>query len=247
MKKSKVLLPSFSGVKVETTAERIVRQIIAQISEGKLEPGDKLPPEKILGEQFQASRPSIREAIHTLKVIGLVSVRQGDGAYINRISHGALSDYFSVLNKIGQFTLSQVSEVRLLLEPLIGELVVERAKKEDLLKLEKMLRETKERIESKRNPSTASIGFHRLLGNTCKNPLLSLILDSVLDLLVKEISKFSSDMKTNEDAYSMHERIFRAIRDKNAAAVSRYIREDIRVTHVNLQRVVKGCKQPKPK
>ena len=111
VKKSKVSLLSFSGVKVETTAERIVRQIVAQISEGKLKPGDKLPPEKILGEQFQASRPSIREAIHTLKVIGIVSVRQGDGAYINRISHGALSDYFSVLNKIGLFAYENSSDI----------------------------------------------------------------------------------------------------------------------------------------
>ena len=77
-----------------------------------------------------------------------------------------------------------------------------------------MLKETKSRIEAQRNPSAKSIRFHRLLGEMCENPLLSLILNSVLDLLVKEISQFSSDMKTNKEALFMHEKILSVFQDQ---------------------------------
>ncbi len=55
----------FSPVKIVTTGERIVRQILDQISDGKLHVGDKLPSEKMLTEELGASRPSVREtSIH---------------------------------------------------------------------------------------------------------------------------------------------------------------------------------------
>ena len=228
----------FNPVKEEKTSERIVRQIIALISKGTLEPGDKLPPEKILGAQFQASRPSVREAIHTLNVLGLISVKQGAGAYIDKVNHGVLSNYFLILSRIGQFTLSEVSEARLFLEPVIGELAAERAEKEDLIELEKILKSTRAIIETKGNPTPKNIAFHKQLGNTCKNSLLSLILNSILELLVKEIFKFPYDMKTNKDAYAIHEKIFEAIRNRDSVEVSRHIRADIEVSHCNLQRVL---------
>ena len=230
---------TFSPVRTEKTAERILGQIIFQISNKKLKAGDKLPPEKILAKQFEASRPSVREAINTLKVLGLVSVRQGDGAYINGISHGTLAEYFLILNTIGEFTLSEVSEARLVLEPIIGRLAAERATKEDLRDLKRVLRKTKLRIRNKENPSPTSIQFHRVLANSCKNSLLSLILNSVLDVLIRQISKFSSDIKTNEDAYSLHKKVFEAISDKDAEAAAKYIKQDIQITHNNLERIAK--------
>ncbi len=229
----------FNPVKIATAAERIVDQILAQVSDGKLKVGDKLPSEKVLAEQLRASRPSVREAIHTLKLLGLIIVRQGDGAYIKRIDDRALANYFLILNSIGQFTLSEVSEVRLLLEPVIVELASQRAEESDLIEIEKKLMETKSRIEGKENPSPKNIGFHRVIANSCKNALLALILNSVLNVLVTNISKFSSDHKTNEDAYSLHSKIFKALRDKDVTKAVKYIKEDIELTHSNLQAMTK--------
>lgn len=228
----------FSPVRIGTTAERIVRQILGQISDGVLKVGDKLPSEEMLAEELRASRPSVREAIHTLKIMGLIAVRQGDGAYITRIDDRALADYFLVLNSIGQFTLAEVGEVRLLLEPIIVELASQRAEESDLIEIEKKLAETKVRMDTGENPSPKNIGFHRVLANSCKNHLLALIANSVLNVLIAKISKYSSDQKTNEDGYFMHEKIFKAICDKDAAAAVQYIKEDIQLTHRNLQKAM---------
>ena len=64
-------------------------------------------------------------------------------------------------------------------------------------------------------------------------------MNSVLDVLIRQISKFSSDIKTNEDAYSLHKKVFEAISDKDAEAAAKYIKQDIQITHNNLERIAK--------
>ncbi len=55
-------------------AEQIERLILK-----KLKPGDKLPSERELAELLQVSRSSIRDAIRSLELMGLVEPRQGAG------------------------------------------------------------------------------------------------------------------------------------------------------------------------
>lgn len=149
-----------------------------------------------------------------------------------------MANYFLILNSIGQFTLAEVSEVRLLLEPIIVELAAQRAEESDLIEIEKKLKEIKLRIETKENPSPKNIGFHRVIANACKNSLLSLILNSVLNVHVASVEKFSPDQKTNEDAYFLHDKIFRALRDKDVSTAVECIKEDIQLTHSNLLRAM---------
>ena len=52
-------------------ADTIVEQLETMILEGTLEPGQRLPPERVLAEQFGVSRPSLREAVQRLAAKGL--------------------------------------------------------------------------------------------------------------------------------------------------------------------------------
>ena len=62
---------------------RVAHEIVVQLRElilgGKFAVGDKLPPERELAEQLGVNRGSLREAIKSLELIGLVRTRQGDG------------------------------------------------------------------------------------------------------------------------------------------------------------------------
>jgi len=62
----------------EEVAERIRRLIV----EGRLHPGDRLPPERELAEHLGVSRTSVRDAIRVLELIGLLEPRQGDGTVV---------------------------------------------------------------------------------------------------------------------------------------------------------------------
>ena len=63
-------------------ADQVADQLMALIADGKLKPGDRLPSELELMKQFQVGRSSIREAIGALSLIGLVTVKPGQGTHV---------------------------------------------------------------------------------------------------------------------------------------------------------------------
>lgn len=65
---------------------RIAEQIRLMIEDGTFQPGDKLPPLKILAEEFSCSRATVREAVGALRGQGLVEFRHGDGTYVRTAS-----------------------------------------------------------------------------------------------------------------------------------------------------------------
>jgi GntR family transcriptional regulator, transcriptional repressor for pyruvate dehydrogenase complex len=81
-------------------ADVIMTQIEAMIIEGSLLPGQKLPPERELAQQFNVSRPSLREAIQKLETKQLVVRRQGGGTFVSDNILGGLSDpLYELLSK----------------------------------------------------------------------------------------------------------------------------------------------------
>ncbi len=73
-------------------ADTIVEQLETMILEGTLQPGERLPPERVLAEQFGVSRPSLREAIQRLTAKGLLVSRQGGGNFVTESLGASFSD-----------------------------------------------------------------------------------------------------------------------------------------------------------
>jgi GntR family transcriptional regulator, transcriptional repressor for pyruvate dehydrogenase complex len=77
-KKTKAKASPFSSVRCTRAHEQIVDQLQQAILGGELAPGTRLPSERALMEEFQVSRPTIREALRVAENMGLISVRPGD-------------------------------------------------------------------------------------------------------------------------------------------------------------------------
>jgi GntR family transcriptional repressor for pyruvate dehydrogenase complex len=63
-------------------AARIATQLVELIELQKLNPGDRLPPERALADLLEVSRPSLREALHILQAQGLVKIKHGQGTFV---------------------------------------------------------------------------------------------------------------------------------------------------------------------
>src|ERR671926_186475 len=102
----------------EVLSDKIISQITDNVVQGHLKPGDRLPPERELAEQFGVSRTVIRDAVKTLAGRGILHVKHGAGIFVatseeNAIGRlGALSDIFP-LQGVG---LRDLFEVRKVLE-----------------------------------------------------------------------------------------------------------------------------------
>ena len=66
--------------------ENAVEQIQSLILKNDYKPKDRLPPERSLAEQLNISRPSLREALRILSVMGLIEIKVGDGIYVKDVS-----------------------------------------------------------------------------------------------------------------------------------------------------------------
>ena len=74
----------------EGTTIAISRQLLDYLLSGRIQPGDRLPPERKLAEALGVGRSVVREALKSLTLLGLLEVRLGDGTYVKRIEAGIL-------------------------------------------------------------------------------------------------------------------------------------------------------------
>ena len=70
------------AVQSQRRFEQVAEQISKLIKKGKLNPGERLPPERELAKQLEVSRPTVREAMIALEISGMVEVRVGSGIYV---------------------------------------------------------------------------------------------------------------------------------------------------------------------
>ena len=127
------------SVKRRRLYEEIVQQFHALIRQGTLKHGDRLPSERELSEQFKVSRSSVREAIRSLELQGLVVSRRGSGTFINTENLEAALDLVAANLNIGEAALQDVFEMRHLMEPHIAALAAQRATHDEVVAMREIL------------------------------------------------------------------------------------------------------------
>src|SRR5690625_6359216 len=96
------------------------------IVSGELKPGQRLPPEKELGERLGLSRNSLREAVKSLALIRVLDVRRGDGTYVTSLRPELLLEAMSFVVDLHQgASVLEIFAVRRILEPAAAELTSE--------------------------------------------------------------------------------------------------------------------------
>lgn len=122
-------------------AVRIASQLLELIELKKLSPGDRLPPERQLADLLEVSRPSLREALHTLQAQGLVQIKHGQGTFVQEplVAQELRASVMS-----GTHELNELYDAREVLEVPASKWAAEKATKEDI----RVLRATLNQIDS---------------------------------------------------------------------------------------------------
>jgi GntR family transcriptional repressor for pyruvate dehydrogenase complex len=209
----------FKSVKSNKISEHIVEQIRQAIFEGRLKAGDKLPPEKVLLETFHVSKATLREALRSLEILGFLEIRKGasGGGFVTEVDMKKARDSFTNFLLFKNLSLSNLSEVRLILEPYIAGKAALAITEEDLKRLEKLNEECEYilkrniPIESRKN----EIEYHRTIGSVTGNPILMFILDFVENLLIDTKEILQPDKEFSQRVLSAHKRIYKALCEKN--------------------------------
>jgi len=190
----------------DKVADLLLETIVAR----RLAPGERLPSERELGEQFGVSRTVIREAVRALAAKGVIDVRTGSGLRVAAVGSSNVSESMSLFLR-GSSTLDypKVHEVRAMLEVEVAGLAAVRATEDDVA----LMRETCERMESEEDVDPASVHdveFHRAIARATHNELHLLLLDSIGDALI-EIRRENLAGGSRADAIASHREILERI------------------------------------
>jgi GntR family transcriptional regulator, transcriptional repressor for pyruvate dehydrogenase complex len=169
-------------VRAPKTSELIAAQLRRQIVRGAVKPGEKLPPETRLMEQFGVSRPTIREAFRILETEGLIVVRPGSrgGAQVVAPDQTAAARHVGLLLQLRGATIDDVYEARKIAEPVCAAMLARRRTEQDIADLATVVAEIESAIEARDGlPDPAqwtrlSYRFHELIMQRSGNKTLAL-------------------------------------------------------------------------
>jgi GntR family transcriptional repressor for pyruvate dehydrogenase complex len=197
--------------------EEIVRQIKAMIAEGRLESGDRLPPERDLAEKFLVSRTSVREALRALESVGLIEIRPGEGTFVREVSVDALVEPLALILLSHREMIGELFEARRLLEPTIAGLAASRATPDELTEMERILDEQAKAIAGGKTGLAQDAAFHTAIATAAHNRAITRVVHAVMDLLAhsreESIGTPGRPTRSHED----HRRILDAIRRRDSA------------------------------
>jgi GntR family transcriptional regulator, transcriptional repressor for pyruvate dehydrogenase complex len=165
--------PVSSGARL---SDQVAQQLAAQIQRGRIAPGDKLPAEARLVEQFKVSRTVLREAVSRLKSLGLVDSRQGSGVFVSASPPYAPLN-FDAKHSDSREAVVQMAEVRRALEAEAAGLAAERRNAADVKKLKRAVQLLDRAVKAGGDGVEEDLQFHKAIAYAAHNPFLIGTLD----------------------------------------------------------------------
>jgi GntR family transcriptional repressor for pyruvate dehydrogenase complex len=209
----------FEEIKPKRLSDEVYEQIKSLIFEGKLRPGDKLPPERQLAEAFNIGRACLREALNKLIATGLLETRKKDGYYVRSL-------FEEMIGPLKAFIESEIRnlvdfmEVRKMLDIWSAKEAIKKASEADL-----------ERIRGSLQKGGDSAAFHIAIAEATHNLILYHVISNMHTLisgisLIKQRRR--SRPQANQDLFAgQHHKIYEAIANRDPAAAEAAILEHI--------------------
>jgi len=205
----------------ESVAEMVARRILDMVSARALKPGDQLPPERDLAESLGVSRPSVREAIRGLAILGVVKSRQGGGAYITSLDAESLLGPLQFFLSLEDVNIRELYDARSLIESDVARRAAVNMSDAQLDALDAILVAQKETLGDARSFRVSDFAFHEAIWEGCGNAFLKRIGES-LNVLGLEFRKRASETTgVLEQSFEDHGRLVAALRARNADAAAR--------------------------
>jgi len=196
-------------------ADKVADLLKTAILSGRLQPGDRLPPERVLGDRFGVSRTVIREAIRSLTAKGLVEVRSGSGTVVARVGAEAVVETMHLYLQGAGVEYDAIDEVRSMLEVQMAGVAALRATDEDLHDLHVVLA-TMAATADPEGCAMHDAEFHRGVARATHNPIYLVLLDSIGEPVMTARLGTLNTQDRPSAAVRAHERILDRIAARDA-------------------------------
>jgi|SRR5699024_10131838 len=211
-----------SNTRPQKTATLLARRIVADINERGNRSGDQLPPERVMLEQYEVGRGTLREALRFLELQGIISLRPGPGGgpIVQQPDSTALATALTLLLQFHDAPFRSIAESRVGLEPIMAQLAAERMTDEQLATLKESVDVMGTNLDDQRIFLEENKRFHDIIAQGSGNALFSHLVDALVDILDGSAIGIDYPEIRRVAVHEAHLQIYKALaaRDTQASA-----------------------------
>ncbi|UII76783.1 FadR family transcriptional regulator [Flagellimonas sp. HMM57] len=196
--------------------QKIIAKLRDLIEYKNLEPGDKLPSERMLSEKFEVSRSNVREAIQKLEFFGILNSKPQSGTFIADIGRVAMSGMLDDILRLEDPDFKSLVETRILLELKTVKLASLRRTEEDLVKMRDALDAYKNKVLNEQDAVEEDLLFHLAIANASKNSTMNTFMLIITPEIITNFEKYHvCDSNQSFLGIQEHEDIYEAIKKQD--------------------------------
>lgn len=208
----------------------IQKEIISKIGDlinfKNLEPGDKLPSERMLSDKFGVSRSNVREAIQKLEFYGLLKSIPQSGTFVANIGVIAMNGMIEDILRLDEPDFKSLVETRILLELKTSRLAALRRTEKDLINMEEALNAFRDKVLNDQDAVQEDLLFHLAIAKASGNSTMNTFMLIITPEIITNFRKHHvCDANMSKRGITDHQAIFDAIKDKNPQLAKQKMKE----------------------
>jgi DNA-binding FadR family transcriptional regulator len=207
----------------------VAQRIIADVARSNARPGDLLPPERVMLEQYEIGRGTLREALRLLEFQGAITLKPGPGGGPVLLNPDAshLASSLLLLMQLTGAPYRTVVEVRHALEPITARMATRRGDQETLERLDASIKQMRLGLEDDLTFLESNKDFHDIIAWGSGNAMLGFFNESILGIMDGTAIGIGYPTPRRMAILRAHEGIFSAMRDRDADLAEERSREHI--------------------
>jgi GntR family transcriptional repressor for pyruvate dehydrogenase complex len=210
----------------------IIAEIKSLINLKNLEPGEKLPSERLLAERLGVTRGSIRNAIQKLEFYGLLKSMPQSGTFIADLGLTAMNGMIDQILNLPKPDFKSLVETRIFLELKLVKFAAARHTEKDLIEIEEAMENYRNKTLAGEDAVAEDLLFHLAIAKASHNPSLSRLMLSITPQIITDFEKYHvCKSNTAINAIDEHQAIVDAIRIKDAALAEEKMKEHFSVLY----------------
>ncbi|MFD0990780.1 FadR/GntR family transcriptional regulator [Mariniflexile jejuense] len=194
----------------------IISKIRELINYKNLEPGDKLPSERMLSDKFEVSRSNVRDAIQKLEYYGLLKSIPQSGTFVANIGVIAMNGMIDDILRLEEPDFKSLVETRILLELKTVKLASLRRTDDDLKDMEDALSAYSKKVLNNQDAVQEDLLFHLAIARASKNSTMNTFMLTITPEIITNFAKYHvCDENQAFVGIQEHTDIYEAIKDRN--------------------------------
>jgi GntR family transcriptional repressor for pyruvate dehydrogenase complex len=214
-------------IKKTRVHEEIADRIRQFILDGTLPAGRPLPSERVLAQRFGVSRGSVRDALRTVEVLGLLEKRHGQGTFPRELSVDRLVTPLSSVLTYQRDLQTELMDVRRMFEPAVARAAATRVTDEDIATLLQVLDRQRRKLAAGQSTIGEDTAFHAALARATHNRVAVRLMETLNDLLTESRRLMLRQKGRPQRSFEGHEAIVTAVRRRDPDAAERAMHQHI--------------------